>query len=110
MSRSEPALAIADAPNRIGRIRRDSCHTGIAEFATRTPVYVAKPAPKMPETYPKTSPMYVSRPPRLASRPAITAAGAAVERIHTPMFIGDVGRNTRSIFRKRDGRPRSKKN
>ena len=34
-------------------------------------------------------------------------AGVVAARIHDPTFIGDVGRKTRSILIKREGRPRS---
>jgi hypothetical protein len=37
----------------------------------------------------------------------IAKAGPEVVRIHVPMLIGEVGLNTRSMFRKRSGRPRS---
>jgi hypothetical protein len=35
------------------------------------------------------------------------AAGAEPSSIHEPMFIGELGRNTRIMYANRDGRPRS---
>src|SRR5215469_13801079 len=103
----EPALAIAEAANRIGNTRRDSCQTGTAVFETRTPVYVARPKPATPEAMPLISPNAPSTPRRPLKTDAAIADGATPDKIQTPTFIGDVGRNTRSMWRNRSGRPKS---
>ncbi len=38
MSKVQPTLAIAEAPNSAGRTLRDSCQSGTAVLATSTPV------------------------------------------------------------------------
>src|SRR5271166_3786202 len=94
--------------NRIGIQRRPACQTGRALFETRTPVYPASAAPNTPDVYPVNSPTLPNRPARLMNNPVAIAVGAAPPRIPAPMFMGDVGRNTRTIYKNRDGIPRSR--
>ena len=64
--------------------------------------------PAAPEASPATptpgAPRRPRRPLWIRARPLETPLAL---RIHVPRFIGDVGRNTRSMWWKRAGRPRS---
>src|SRR5688572_17844746 len=83
------------------------CHRGTAVFEMSTAVYPASGPPSTPAVSPAASPTAPRTPFRSLSTADPAASGAAAERIHEPTFIGEDGRNTRSIFRKRSGLPRS---
>ena len=57
--------------------------------------------------YPLTSPIRPATPGRFRNKPVAIALGAAPDKIQEPIFIGEVGRNTRSMYTNREGRPRS---
>ena len=99
---AEPALIAEPAANTNGSSWRASCHTGIAVSATSTAVYVASAGPANPAAW-DTFPSRGIRPNHVRATPSVIVAPAAL-RIHEPTLIGDVGLNTRSMFRKRDGR------
>src|SRR4051795_11742382 len=101
-----PAVAAALAPNSHGSSSRASLHTGIAVFATSAPVYVASGGP---ETNDASSASAFRRGslPQSSSTAAAFDAPPETTRIQLPTLIGEVTLKTRSMFRKRSGRPRS---
>ncbi len=94
-----PALAAELAANTNGSSRRASCQTGIAVSETSVAVYTESGAPSRAET---ASASTFSRGARSSD-----VAPPLVARIQEPTLIGEVTLKTRSMFRKRSGRPRS---
>ena len=121
-----PALAMPEAAKTNGSSGYASCQAGTAVSASSTAVYVVSAGPSTAEPTPAARPTPGSRPAtsRAVRRPATfrttgtTRAGSSVAiaipakvpngaRIHEPTFIGEVHLNTRSMFTKRSGTPRS---
>src|ERR671923_1374255 len=101
-----PALADALAPKSHGSSCRASCHTGIAVSAISVPVYVASGPPARKDTASATT-FTGLRIPRLLRTAAVVDAPPETKSTHEPTLIGEVTLKTRSMFRKRSGRPRS---
>src|SRR5207248_3868534 len=82
------------------------CQTGIAVSAMSVPVYVARGGPVRNDT---ASAAHLSglRTPSRLSVAAVADAPLETNRIQEPTLIGEVTLKTRSMFRKRSGRPRS---
>ena len=73
---------------------------------TSTPVYVAITGPSA------AAASWAARPTRgndraISQPAAVICAAERRASVHVPTLIGDVGLSTRSMFRKRSGRPRS---
>ena len=101
-----PAALAADPANRYGISRCASCQAGTAVLQISAAVYVQTAGPM------RAAPA-VAAAPAFGSRPVTAQAAAApdappnAEITHVPTLIGEVTLTTRSMFRKRSGRPRS---
>src|SRR5947209_18119101 len=106
MLAAAPALAAELAAKMSGRSRRASCQTGTAVWAMRPAVYVASGMPSSAAAPLATAPARGNRP--VHAEPAATVVAAPENaRFHAPTLIGEVTLNTRSMYRKRLGIPRS---
>ena len=101
-----PALADALAPKSHGSSRRASCQTGTAVFARSVPVYVESAGPTSAATVSAATLTGFSTP-SSSSAAAVPDAVPETNRTQLPTLIGEVTLKTRSMFRKRSGRPRS---
>ena len=105
---ADAALVIAEETKSGGSAVAAPCHTGTAVFASRTAVYPASGNPRIPAPSAAASPTAASGPRRCLRRIAATLAHPPnPASTQLPTLIGEVGRKTRSMFMKRDGRPRS---
>jgi hypothetical protein len=112
-SSSDTADPTAEAPKCTGSNVAFFDQTGIAVAPSSTPVYVERTSPVAAETISAASltTLATTLPPvRCSTRSANVAATPAFENatsVHTPTDIGLWTLKTRSMLRKRSGRPRS---